>query len=420
MKVLAVTNLYPPEFLGGYELACAQMVSALRSAGHEVVVVTSVPVGAIDLHEPGLSRVLELPPIYDGAQMQSVSTETRQYFHLHSCTVNAANVRALGATIEEFRPDVAYLWNVLGIGGLAVLGLLDHQGVPWVWHLADATPRELCGFGTTGPEVARELGRVFPGRYIVCSSHVLGEIRAAGVELGGRVDVIPNWVYGSAPPPRSEFFGGGELRILTASGTLVEAKGTHILIEAAARLRDHGFANFTIDIYGQENDPRFRGLVHRHDVAGLVRLMGPRSHEEMIELYHGYDVFAFPTWTREPTAFAPLEAASAGCVPLFTHDCGNAEWMIDEVDCLKAPRTADAFAHRLAQILVGDVDVAAIGRRAQAVVWREFHISAAAAQVEAILTAAAAERRVPRGNAGEYYALARYAEGVLHALLQEA
>lgn len=43
MKILALTNLYPPDFLGGYELVCCQVVDALGAAGHEVRVLTSAP-----------------------------------------------------------------------------------------------------------------------------------------------------------------------------------------------------------------------------------------------------------------------------------------------------------------------------------------------------------------------------------------
>jgi len=420
MKILVISNLYPPEFLGGYELGCAQMVLALRAAGHEVRVLTSLSAPAADHDEHDVQRILELPPIYSRDRMHSASADVQQYFQLLAYAVNPANVGALGQAIIDFEPEVAYLWNLLGLGGLAVLALLDHQGIPWVWHIMDIIPRQLAGFGTTGPELSREFGRQFPGRYVACSAHVLGEVRAGGLDLGDDVYLIPNWIHGDPPAPRTEFFGGGELRLLTASGMLCEPKGTHILIEMASRLRDRGFANFSIDIYGHEEDSRFRTMVFEHGVQDTVRLKGSRSHPELLELYSSYDVFAFPTWSREPSAFAPLEAAAAGCVPLFSDGCGNAEWMIDGVDCLKAPRTAEGFAQRVEQLLVGEVDLPGLGRRAQAVAWREFHICRAAAKVEAILAGAVGHGKAPRGHPGEFFALAKFAEGLIQALLQEA
>ena len=43
MKILVVSNLYPPDFIGGYELGCRQAVDVLRDRGHEVRVLTSTP-----------------------------------------------------------------------------------------------------------------------------------------------------------------------------------------------------------------------------------------------------------------------------------------------------------------------------------------------------------------------------------------
>jgi glycosyltransferase involved in cell wall biosynthesis len=161
-------------------------------------------------------------------------------------------------------------------------------------------------------------------------------------------------------------------------------------------------------------------MLHEHDVADTVRLMGPRTHDELLSLYAGYDAFLFPTWSREPFGFAPLEAASAGCVPVITADCGYAEWFIDELDCLKAPRTPDAFAERLAEVLDGRIDLGALGRRAQAVVWREFHISGPARRVQELLAEAAGERRPPSRSRHEFFALARFAEGLIQVLAREA
>ena len=41
MRILALTNLYPPHYLGGYELICQMVVHELRARGHEVQVLTS-------------------------------------------------------------------------------------------------------------------------------------------------------------------------------------------------------------------------------------------------------------------------------------------------------------------------------------------------------------------------------------------
>ena len=41
MRILVVSNLYPPHHIGGYELCCKEAVDGLRKRGHEVWVLTS-------------------------------------------------------------------------------------------------------------------------------------------------------------------------------------------------------------------------------------------------------------------------------------------------------------------------------------------------------------------------------------------
>ena len=38
MRLLVLTNMYPPHHYGGYELSCQEAVEALRAAGHDVLV----------------------------------------------------------------------------------------------------------------------------------------------------------------------------------------------------------------------------------------------------------------------------------------------------------------------------------------------------------------------------------------------
>ena len=419
MRILVVSNLFPPAFMGGYELGCAQMVDALRAERHDVLVATTASRVASVRPEHEVHRVLDLVPVHDVARMRASSPDLQRYFHLLSTTVHPANTARLARLIEDFQPDVAYLWNLLGIGGLGLLGLLRQSGIPWVWHLMDIIPRQICDFLTGGHAIGGEFGRVFPGRYITCSRHVVGEIRVGGVELGEDIHIVPNWVFGEAPPPRTNFYSGGHLRLMSAAGVLCEPKGTDILIETAAVLRTRGYGDFVIDLYGAEDDLRFRTAIHERGLLDVVRIMGSREHRAMLDLHRTYDVFVFPTWAREPFAFAPLEAAAAGCVPLLSDDCGNAEWMIDGVDCLKAKRSALAFAERISQIITGKVDLAGIGRRAQEVAWREFHISAAVSKVLEILTEAAAEERRSSPRESTFIPFARFAEGLVQVLLEE-
>src|SRR5690348_2227632 len=63
MRLLFVSNLYPPVVVGGYELNCADVAAGLRRRGHTVEVVTTNYRAATVLpREPGVRRALRFQP----------------------------------------------------------------------------------------------------------------------------------------------------------------------------------------------------------------------------------------------------------------------------------------------------------------------------------------------------------------------
>ena len=59
MRILIITNLYPPQYLGGYELLCYQVAEYLMAQGHQVEVLTSDFMSEGEL-EKGVSRSLKI------------------------------------------------------------------------------------------------------------------------------------------------------------------------------------------------------------------------------------------------------------------------------------------------------------------------------------------------------------------------
>jgi glycosyltransferase involved in cell wall biosynthesis len=334
--------------------------------------------------------------------------------------VNAFNVHVLTTALEEFQPDVVYLCNLIGLGGLALVACLKYLKVPWVWQLGDNVPGTLCGNAAeTFPALAGEFSRQIQGHFIVVSQQLNQQIKASGVTLQGEVEVIPNWIIGDRPPGRSTFYRGGTLRIMSA-GQVSHHKGIEIIIEAAAQLRDAGYHDFVMDLYGKIYSDHFADAIRKHDLGGHVTLMGVRTQQELMDLYGDYDVLTFPTEEREPFGLVPLEAAARGCVPVITRRCGIAEWLVHGVHCLKAARTPGAFAHVFRTILEGRIALEPIARRAEAAAWRDFHIDAILPRIEGKLAAAARQSRDGGGTPAEAYRMARLAEQLARVLIQES
>ncbi len=421
MNVLVLTNLYPPDTIGGYELGCKQAVEALRARGHEVTVLTSVPRTPVASSE-NVIRALKLTDLWDfysDAHSTEVAIRLRES---EAFQVNAFNVHALLAAIEEFQPDVVYAWMLVGIGGLGLMAALHHLRLPWVWHLMDEVPAKLCTlFYRVQPQLAAEFTRQFQGTYLACSQRLVDQIEEAGIGLKDRVEVVPNWVTGPGPEPRRAFDRDRPLRIVTAAAVIDPNydKGIDILIRAAALLRERNVGDFFLDIYGKVTDGSYGDLIRALGLADRVRLVGSLKQAELLERYDDYDVFAFPGRTDEPFGFAPLEALGRGCVPVIHRLCGAAEWLVHGVHCLKVARDERSFADAFGLILDGAVALEPLSRRGALAVWRDFHLDGLISRIEGSLLNASRRPRTGAGSPDEAYRLAVLAEKLTSLFLQE-
>jgi glycosyltransferase involved in cell wall biosynthesis len=421
VKILVLTNLYPPDFLGGYELGCQQVVDALIARGHNVRVLTSSPRRPV--HDPvHVERRFRLADRSDPYLMGRLARGADAMLEAEANFLSLHNVHALLASLDSFAPDVCYVWNLIGLGGLGVMAALVQLRVPWVWHLMDAVPIVLCSRrSSVVPRLAREFEERVSGRFIACSERLLREIEAGGIRLRGPVEVIPNWVT-SASKPRLHYYAVGDHLRLVSAGQIGRHKGTDIIIQMAHRLREQGHDNFSIDIFGRVTDPYFNHLIRKLDLGDHVRFGGMLEPQELTRRYadRSYDMFLFPTWEREPFAFAPLEAAAAGCVPVLSAHCGNADLFIHGLDCLKAERTPEAFADVVESVLRGRTLLPALAKRAARLVSKYFHLDRLMPSIESVLMEAAADRAGTPAASDEVYRLAALADKLTQTLVQEA
>jgi glycosyltransferase involved in cell wall biosynthesis len=122
MRVLVITDLFPPVAFGGYERTCAALVDGLRER-HAVTVLTSDLRRASVRAQPSIRRELT----YLGPQRRE------------AVRVPLAAVRAAAVTrrvLAEVDPDVVYVWNCLGISQAAPCAALD-AGVPVAYRLSE-------------------------------------------------------------------------------------------------------------------------------------------------------------------------------------------------------------------------------------------------------------------------------------------
>jgi glycosyltransferase involved in cell wall biosynthesis len=323
-RILIITNLFPPQELGGYGRKMWEFAHGLRGRGHEVRVLTA--------DQPALAKA----PTPDEAAMESVVSRTLPLLGewrggiavaLSDRTAVSARARAIIASVEaalrDFRPDAVFLGNMDFLEFLPIEAALA-AGLPILHALGNARPGYAVANQPRSP------------RYWVggCSDWTGAGLRDAGF-TPGRIETL----YPGARIDRFfRFFlpDTGRLRICFAS-LVLPFKGAHILVDALIRLHRAG-VDFTAEIAGDAPDPKFLSqLQDSLQAAGLekkVSFTGFLSRAELSALFARNNVLVFPTLTPEPFGISHIEAMAAGLVVISSGTGGAKEIVRHGVDGL--------------------------------------------------------------------------------------
>lgn len=384
MKILVISNLYPPYQLGGYEIGCRNIVRGLRSQGHDVHVLTSPSHFKKTDSEESVFRHLQLRAFQIGVPETACT-------RLESQVSNYTNTSVTLAHLETFQPDCVYLFNLYGLGGLGIIDALNTLHYPWIMHLMDQLPQMLQH------RIQHAVLEVFnathgnnyrPGKLISMSAHLLREIeRSCGFAYALDADLVPGWADLDGPLVEREYRRNGHVEFVTA-GTVHPHKGINLIIEAASMLKNEDVTNFTVSIYGNGLQSHYINLCKHFQILEKVSFKGMQTQKELMEIYKTSDAFLFPTWEREPFGFAPIEAAAVGCIPIITRTCGAAERLVGNVHCLKIERTADSLRNAMKTICDGQAPLQEIGMNAQAITRQDLSFANCMNQIESILLTA--------------------------------
>jgi len=132
MRVLLVSNVFPPDAVGGYEQSARSVAEILRAEGNDVRVLTSRParpdVAASD--PPWIRRELLL---------QSDLRTGARPSPLRRIGIARQDFAIVSRAVSDFRPDVHFLWNLGGFPR-SVLAACDGEraaAAPAVYYLSD-------------------------------------------------------------------------------------------------------------------------------------------------------------------------------------------------------------------------------------------------------------------------------------------
>lgn len=408
MRILVVSNLYPPHFIGGYELGCRDVVEALRLKGHSVDVLTSTYGVGRRMEADGVYRWMETewswpPSGARGRQFRLLRKEVR-------------NQEAFRRLLAELEPDIVYIWNP-AMTSLSPARIAEERGIPvaylvsdgWlarVLHYSDEWERLLTGPSSTLP------GKVF--RWGARRTRLVGSLPRlplSGVQFvsdflrleacatgDGLIEpaVVPWGVDTERFLYRSEPIDSPQ-RLLYV-GQIVSHKGVHTCIEALQLLRgDSRYRDVSLTVAGRYTDDaymgRLRTLLREHALEDAVHFIGQVDRAELPGLYREADLLLFASVWQEPFSITLLEAMSSGLPVVATATGGSAEILEDGINSLvfEAGNAADC-AKQLDRGLSDPLLLQAIRRQARQTVEARYRFADMVDTIEERLAAAC---RVP-------------------------
>jgi glycosyltransferase involved in cell wall biosynthesis len=355
LRILAISDLYPPDMRGGAEVVTAEAVDGLRERGHEVVVATGAR-GSAQAHVRPCLEYRPSPRWQGGRAWLAPWREAADYRRAFHNPHNEAVIRGL---LAELGPDVVYLGCVSGVGACSVLRALREHSGPVVAHLHEYwLPTLLHGgsqfSGLRLPRLKRLLIGLDARRDLRLSSMIAVSRTLSDlyVEAGFNADMIDVIPYGlrlspverQRKPPLD-----GELRLLYV-GRLDPEKGAHLLLERLAVVAlEAGEPRIRCDLVGPPGPPAYMRRLHEllsaDAIRGCVRLLGSVQRETTLRLYAHYDAVVVPSLWRDPCPVVVPEAMAAGAAVVASRWAGSADWFEDGRDLLlfspEAPRELD-------------------------------------------------------------------------------
>jgi glycosyltransferase involved in cell wall biosynthesis len=408
MRILFLTNFYPPYALGGQGNSCQQMVESLRQRGHEAAVLTSM-------------HGVDNQPVADGAiyrwlylEMDFTPWSNALSFFRERGRRERHNLEAFARLAQEFAPDLIFIWGMWNLAHS--LPALAEEAFPGrvVYRFAEYWPTLPSQYKLywLAPgrrwysrvpkwavrQVALRVlgdGRRTPLRFehAICVSAATRDVLVkAGIPVA-QARVIHTGLDGEAyrngAGPEEGPAGDKELRLLYA-GRLTAEKGIETALAALAELVfGRGMADVRLDIAGDGNVDYTAQLMARTAQLGLenhVTFMGRVPADKMPRLMREADVLVAPSNWPEPLARVILEGMACGTAVVATPLGGTPEIMTDGHNGLLFPAgDSQALAEELAMLAADEGLRRRLAEAGQQTVKERFTLQVMLDQVEGYL-----------------------------------
>lgn len=403
MRILLLSNLYPPYVQGGAEILAGDVAARLEELGHEILVLTSSEGLSQPKQEEKVWRTLRgAPPAhFDRHRPPWQQFDILlNYYRRYHCSSNAKELQRM---VETTRPDVLYVWEITGVGVISLLRVLPELNLPIVFHLGS-----YWLLYAQSPETEQSrlrlhrlkqclIGSLPPLRWtslIAVSTTVKQKYAQVGFDPE-RIEVIYNGIdtrfLTSLPTDNFREKIQGDIRLLFVGRLRVE-KGLLVLLKALDLLmkersqEDGEVPPLHLNIFGTGDQvyvDELHAFLREKDLTQFVTFHGRISQDELIGYYDRSHIMLVPSLWQEPFGLVIAEAMARG-LPVIASDVGGpAEILTPGVDgLLVKPGDEQALATAIRQLLENPEERKQLGQAGQITVQERFTIEENAKRVE--------------------------------------
>jgi len=393
MRILVISNLYPPFHKRGYEMDCQDIVESLKNRQHQIQVLTS----AYGLEKAQIDnsthRMLTIN-FEDSADWKDVFLK------------ELVNQTVFKKTCLDFEPEVCLFFNLSHVS-LSLYSLAVEMDLPACYYYANNwfVTREkdqwhqLWPKGENGYRILRYLTnrfklispqQPFPSSHSVFANSYLKNLAlefnittadAMVIPYGVNVNRFPYNKMKSQRPNR-----------LLCVGKIHPDKGIDDALKALFLLnRRYGENPLSLTIAGDEKSApdyvaHLRGLAEKLGIREELEFVGFTPQQKMPDLYHSHDIFVSPSHAEESSTRTLLEAMSSGMAIVSTSTVSNSDILEDGANVLLFPKgNPDACAEKIHRLIEEPSLWESIRMRARSTVDRKFQLSQSVDSIEQTL-----------------------------------
>ena len=325
MQLLLITNLYPPQELGGYGRCMADFAWGLMQRGHHLQVLCA---DAPHLGDSGngpsgepVSRCLTLKGSFEGGVQLDQNPE-----RCRAC--DAANQHWMRRWMKQRE------WDGVLVGNIDLLGLESLQplidvAMPLLHHIGFVTP-------PFDPKITPKTTRY----QVVCASHAVKQnLIQAGMAIttapvvypGARVELYGSQVNRRSLPSPPSPSKHQPLKICFA-GLQMSSKGPHTLLEAIAILKNNNLPTYCMlagSVFQESYMQSMQKFINAHGLQNNVQFVPQLSRQQLSRFFQLHHACVFPSIHPEAFGIVAAEAMASG-LALVSSGVGGAAEVFEE------------------------------------------------------------------------------------------